>query len=60
MTTVNRGSEHGPGDLATRADVEVLVREFYTRAFADPLLGPVLRDVTRMDLAAHLPVMCDF
>lgn len=60
MTTLDRDSERGPRDLATRADVEVLVREFYTRAFADPLLGPVFRDVARMDLDAHLPVMCDF
>ncbi len=47
-------------DLTDRDDVEVLVRGFYTRAFADPLLGPIFREVARMDLAAHLPVMCDF
>jgi len=47
-------------DLASRDDVEILVRTFYARAFADPLLGPIFVDVARMDLAAHLPVMCDF
>jgi hemoglobin len=47
-------------DLGGRGDIEVLVRDFYTRAFADPLLGPIFRDVARMDLDAHLPVMCDF
>lgn len=47
-------------DLTGRHDVEVLVRNFYTRAFADPLLGPIFIDVTQMDLNAHLPVMCDF
>jgi len=46
-------------DLADRGDVEALVRAFYRRAFADDLLGPVFRDA-RMDLEAHLPVMCDF
>jgi hemoglobin len=47
-------------DLSGREDVELLVRTFYARAFADPLLGPVFLDVAPMDLAAHLPVMCDF
>ena len=47
-------------DVADRDDIEGLVRDFYTRAFADPLLGPVFTDVAQMDLEAHLPVMCDF
>lgn len=47
-------------DLRDCDDVEALVREFYGRAFADPLLGPVFVDIARMDLDAHLPVMCDF
>lgn len=47
-------------DLADRADVETLVETFYERAFADALLGPVFVDVAQMDLAAHLPIMCDF
>ncbi|MER6439020.1 MULTISPECIES: group III truncated hemoglobin [unclassified Streptomyces] len=47
-------------DLADRDDVSGLVTEFYRRAFADPLIGPVFTDIARMDLAAHLPVMCDF
>lgn len=44
-------------DLAGRADVERLLRAFYARAFADPVLGPVF---TRLDLEAHLPVIADF
>ena len=47
-------------DLADRTDVERLVTAFYLRAFADPLIGPVFTEVARMDLDAHLPVMCDF
>ncbi|MEO6701756.1 MAG: group III truncated hemoglobin [Jatrophihabitantaceae bacterium] len=47
-------------DLCDRDDVESLVRAVYGRALADPLLGPVFVDVARMDLDAHLPVMCDF
>jgi truncated hemoglobin YjbI len=46
--------------LVDREDVERLVRTFYTRAFDDPLLGPVFLDVAHLDLEAHLPVMCDF
>lgn len=52
--------DHQPPDLVDRDDVEVLVRDFYTRAFADPLLGPIFCDVAHLDLEAHLPVMCDF
>jgi hemoglobin len=47
-------------DLTSRDDVELLVRTFYARAFADPLLGPIFVDIARMDLDTHLPVMCDF
>ena len=47
-------------DLQDREDVVVLVSAFYTRAFADPLIGPIFTDVAHMDLAAHMPVMCDF
>jgi truncated hemoglobin YjbI len=49
-----------PVDLADRADVEQLVVAFYERAFRDPLIGPIFTDVAHMDLAAHLPIMCDF
>jgi hemoglobin len=48
------------GDIANRADIAAVLREFYGRAFRDELLGPVFVDVAHMDLDAHLPVMCDF
>ncbi|WP_430645557.1 group III truncated hemoglobin [Agromyces sp. GXS1127] len=47
-------------DLRDRADIARLVREFYARAFADPIIGPIFTDVARMDLEHHLPIMCDF
>ena len=47
-------------DLHDRDDVLALVNDFYTRAFADDLLGPIFVDVARMDLAHHLPIICDF
>jgi len=47
-------------DLQGRPDIRDLVAEFYRRAFADPLIGPIFTDVARMDLEHHLPIMCDF
>jgi hemoglobin len=47
-------------DITTRADIAALVTEFYRRAFDDPLLGPIFVDVARLDIQAHLPIMCDF
>lgn len=47
-------------DLRDRDDVEALLTAFYGRAFADDLLGPIFVDVARMDLQAHLPIICDF
>ena len=49
-----------PADLHNRDDVLILVNDFYHRAFDDELLGPIFVDVARMDLAHHLPIICDF
>lgn len=47
-------------DLATRADVESLLRRFYGEAFRDELLGEPFADLSSRGLDEHLPVMCDF
>ena len=47
-------------DIETRADLEQLVRAFYIRAMADPIIGFVFTDVARLDLEAHVPVITDF
>lgn len=47
-------------ELRDRSDIGRLVGEFYRRAFADPLIGPIFTDVAKMDLDHHMPVMCDF
>lgn len=44
-------------DIATRADLELLLRRFYGAAIADPLIGPYF---ARTDLALHLPHITDF
>jgi hemoglobin len=47
-------------DIETRADVERLVRAFYAKAMADPMLGWIFVDVARLDLEAHVPVITSF
>ena len=50
----------GRRDLAGRADLERLLRDFYGRAFDDVLLRHVFVDVVQMDLEEHLPVIVGF
>ncbi|WP_211217055.1 group III truncated hemoglobin [Agromyces italicus] len=50
----------GHHDLRGRDDLAALIEAFYLRAFADPFIGPIFTDVAKMDLAHHLPIMCDF
>jgi hemoglobin len=47
-------------DLATRDDVEFLLRRFYGRVFADDVLAEPFSELRAKGLESHLPVMCDF
>jgi len=47
-------------DIERREDIEQLVRAFYERVFADPIIGFIFTDVAEMDLEAHVPVITDF
>ncbi len=47
-------------DIQTPADVERLVREFYERALADPVIGWIFVDVAKLNLEAHLPRIAAF
>lgn len=47
-------------DITTRADCEQLVRAFYGAAFEDELLGPIFRDVAKLDLESHVPRFTSF
>jgi hemoglobin len=47
-------------DITTRDDCERLVRAFYARAMADPILGFIFVDVAKLDLEAHVPTITDF
>jgi hemoglobin len=47
-------------DIESRDDCERLVRAFYARAFADPVIGFLFVDVAKLDLEAHVPTITSF
>ena len=47
-------------DIRDRSDVERLVRLFYGRALADPVIGFIFVDVAHLDLEAHVPRITAF
>jgi hemoglobin len=47
-------------DLASRADVEALLRRFYYQVFDDDLLAEPFADLAASGFESHVPVMCDF
>jgi hemoglobin len=49
-----------PRDLANRADVQALLRRFYSRVLADGVLAEPFAEIRSRGLESHLPVMCDF
>ena len=53
-------AERSARDLATRADVEELLRRFYGQVFVDDMLAEPFAEIRQRGLESHLPVMCDF
>jgi hemoglobin len=47
-------------DIQDRADIERLVRAFYAKAMADPVIGWLFTDVARLDLKEHVPQIASF
>jgi hemoglobin len=47
-------------DIDTRADCERLVRVFYGRALADPIIGWIFVDIAELDVEAHVPRIASF
>ena len=47
-------------DIESRGDCEALVRAFYGRALADPVIGWIFVDVARLDLEVHVPRIASF
>jgi hemoglobin len=49
-----------PPDIATRDDIDRLLRHFYGAALEDDTIGYLFTDVAHLDLEAHLPVIGNF
>jgi hemoglobin len=47
-------------DIEERSDCERLVRAFYERALADPIIGWIFVDVAKLDVEAHVPQIASF
>lgn len=46
--------------LENRADIELLVQEFYSKVQRDPLIGPIFNDVAKVHWDEHLPKITNF
>lgn len=46
--------------LEARADIELLVKEFYSKVQRDPLIGPIFNDVAKVHWDEHLPKITNF
>jgi hemoglobin len=51
---------HKHRDIESREDIIAVIDLFYERTFADPVLGPIFVDITKLDLAHHIPIVADF
>jgi hemoglobin len=47
-------------DIETRADIELLLRNFYSKVFKDDLISHFFIEVVPLDLKTHIPVIADF
>lgn len=47
-------------DIQNRADLEILLAEFYAALLANPEISWIFTDVARIDLSSHLPHIVDF
>jgi hemoglobin len=47
-------------DIASREDLEILLREFYNSLLQDSSINYIFIDVAKIDLEEHLPHITDF
>lgn len=52
--------QNSKNDIATEADIELMVNTFYAKVKADLLLGPVFNDFAQVEWEKHLPKMYTF
>ncbi len=47
-------------DVKSREDIEFFVKSFYEKAKQDELIGHFFTDIVHLDMARHIPLICDF
>jgi hemoglobin len=47
-------------DIASRADIELLIKRFYEKVITDEVIGFIFTKVIPMDWEHHIPVIVDF
>lgn len=47
-------------DIETKEEIEKLLKIFYEKAFEDKIIGYIFKDVAKLNLAEHLPIIADF
>ncbi len=47
-------------DIRSRMDIDLVMRVFYERALADEVIGYIFKDVAKIDLEHHLPIIGAF
>lgn len=47
-------------DIENRADIDLLMKQFYEKALADEKIGYLFTEVAKLDLKHHLPIIGDF
>ena len=47
-------------DISSRADIQLLVDQFYQRVIADPTIGIIFTEVIPMNWQHHIPLIVDF
>ena len=47
-------------DISTRTHIDHLVATFYEKATIDDTIGHIFTEVAKINLEAHLPVICNF
>ena len=47
-------------DIATRGDIELFIRAFYSNVMQDPTIGIIFTDIVKMDWDHHIPLITDF
>jgi hemoglobin len=47
-------------DIENRADIDLIVCDFYEQVLSDPIIGFIFTDIAKIDLELHLPLIGDF